>query len=180
MTPSTDLQNAMSSWWLAWGASAGEAADIEADAVLAQALCANTEILAACAEIALHSPNAHVVLFQAGRSLGEAGQVTTARDHYHHLAQTTATHLGPDHPDTLTARHSLAWWQREAGDVAGATTATAELLDDFLRMLGPDHPDTLTARHNLAWWQGQRGNAAGAASTLGLHVPAAGRVSRCR
>ncbi|WP_010359683.1 tetratricopeptide repeat protein, partial [Streptomyces acidiscabies] len=61
--------------------------------------------------------------------------------------------LGPDHPDTLATRHSLARWRGEAGDAAGAATAFAELLDDFLRVLGPDHPHTLTTRNNLAHWQ---------------------------
>ncbi|MGK5559421.1 tetratricopeptide repeat protein, partial [Actinomadura kijaniata] len=61
--------------------------------------------------------------------------------------------LGPDHPDTLTTRHNLAYWRGEAGDAAGAVTAFEGLLADFLRVLGPDHPHTLTTRHNLAGWR---------------------------
>ncbi|MET0236075.1 MAG: tetratricopeptide repeat protein, partial [Kibdelosporangium sp.] len=63
--------------------------------------------------------------------------------------------LGPDHPHTLTTRNNLAHWRGEAGDPAGAATATAELLTDRLRILGPDHPNTLASRNNLAHWQKQ-------------------------
>ena len=64
--------------------------------------------------------------------------------------------LGPDHPDTLTARANLASWLGEAGQPAQAAAQYRDLLDDYLRVLGPDHPDTLTARGNLAYWQDRR------------------------
>ncbi|MFC5645609.1 tetratricopeptide repeat protein, partial [Kitasatospora cinereorecta] len=54
--------------------------------------------------------------------------------------------LGPDHPDTLTARSNLAWWRGEAGDAAGAAAAYDQLLPDLERVLGPDHPDTRWGR----------------------------------
>ncbi|MEW2266103.1 tetratricopeptide repeat protein, partial [Streptomyces sp. NPDC047868] len=63
-----------------------------------------------------------------------------------------------DHPDTLSARHQLAYYQGEAGDGAGAAAAFAELLRDRTRVLGPDHPDTLSARHQLAYYQGEAGD----------------------
>ena len=47
---------------------------------------------------------------------------------------------GPDHPDTLTARHSLAFWTGEAGDAAGARDQFAVLLPIRERVLGPEHP----------------------------------------
>ncbi|MFD8725038.1 tetratricopeptide repeat protein [Streptomyces sp. NPDC059629] len=127
--------------------------DIENDTALAQALRANTTALIGHAENALFLPEAHAVLYRAGSSLGEAGQVTAARDYLHRLTRTTTSKLGPDHPSTLTARHNLAYWRGEAGDPAGAAAAFAEVLDDSMRVLGPDHPSTLTARHNLAYWQ---------------------------
>ena len=126
---------------------------VEYDTALAQTLRANTTALTACAEEALYRPEAHPVLYRAGSSLGKSGQVAAARDHFHHLTSTTTSQLGPDHPDTLTARHDLAWWRHQTGDAAGAATALTELLDDQLRVLGPDHPDTLTTRHNLAAWR---------------------------
>ena len=36
--------------------------------------------------------------------------------------------LGPEHPDTLTARGNLALWTGEAGDAAGARDQFAALL----------------------------------------------------
>jgi tetratricopeptide (TPR) repeat protein len=58
--------------------------------------------------------------------------------------------LGPDHPDTLDSRNSLAvaYWaagrRDEALGMDERTVATRE------RVLGPDHPDTLGSRSNLA------------------------------
>ncbi|WP_277751135.1 tetratricopeptide repeat protein [Streptomyces hoynatensis] len=139
---------------------------IERDTGLAGALRANAAALTRAAEDALYRPNAHPVLFRTGRSLGEAGQVTAALTHFHHMAQATHHHLGPDHPDTLTTRHNLAYWRGRAGDVAGAAAAFGELLADRVRVLGPDHPDTLTTRDNLAWWQGEAGDVAGAVAAF--------------
>ncbi|MET9459927.1 tetratricopeptide repeat protein, partial [Streptomyces canus] len=71
--------------------------------------------------------------------------------------------LGPDHPDTLSTRHSLGRWRGEAGDAQGAAETLAELVPHFLRVLGPDHPDTLSTRRNHARWRGEAGDAQGAA-----------------
>jgi tetratricopeptide (TPR) repeat protein len=58
--------------------------------------------------------------------------------------------LGPDHPDTLTSRGSLALAYRAAGRVAEAIPLYERTLADSERVLGPGHPDTLTSRANLA------------------------------
>ncbi|MGW0924966.1 tetratricopeptide repeat protein [Streptomyces sp. NPDC002755] len=136
---------------------------IERDTHLAQVLRANATALTAHARDALFRPEAHEVLFRAGNSLGEAGQVTAARDHFRHLITTTTAHLGDDHRDTLMARSRLARWQGAAGDAAGAAAASASLLTDRIRILGEDHPHTLATRGNLAHWRGTAGDAAGAA-----------------
>ncbi|MFI9809431.1 tetratricopeptide repeat protein [Streptomyces sp. NPDC052301] len=138
----------------------------ERDLSHAQALRANTDALTRHAGKTLYRPRAHIVLYRAGTSLGQTGQVTSARDYYRQLSRTTHHHLGPDHPDTLRARSHLAWWQGEAGDAAGAAAAFADLLRDQLRALGPDHPDTLRTRHSLAEWRGETGDAAGAAAAF--------------
>ncbi|MEU4172171.1 tetratricopeptide repeat protein [Streptomyces sp. NPDC026665] len=139
---------------------------IEYDTTLAQALRANTTALATCAEDALYRPDAHIVLYRTGRSLGEAGQVTAARDYFQNLINVVTSRLGPDHPDTLSARLYLAQWQVQAGDAAGAAAAFTELLDDQVRILGPDHPLTFSTRHNLAYSRGEAGDAAGAAAAF--------------
>lgn len=135
---------------------------------LGQILRANTAILHAITGTALIAPGtgAHPVLRCAADSLGESGQVKAAFTAYTSLHALCHTHLGPDHPDTLNTRRSLARWQAEAGDPAGAAAAMECLLDDYLRVLGPDHTDTLVARDNRASWQGQAGDPAGAAAAL--------------
>jgi hypothetical protein len=140
--------------------------DIETDATLGQVLRANAAVLADRNPTALWEPDAHPVLFRHGRSLGEAGLVTAATTHFTALTTRATRTLGPDHPDTLTTRHSLAEWQGRAGDLAGAAAATQELLADQLRVLGPDHPHTLTTRGNLARWRGEAGDVAGAAAAF--------------
>ncbi|GGT21900.1 FxSxx-COOH system tetratricopeptide repeat protein [Streptomyces toxytricini] len=140
--------------------------DVERDADLAQSLRANTDALMRHAADALYQPDAHALLFRLGRSLGEAGQVAAAIDHFECLADITAHRLGPDHPGTLTTRNNLASWRGEAGDATGAAQAFAELLADRVRVLGPDHPDTLTTRNNLASWRGEAGDATGAAQAF--------------
>ncbi|PWI06326.1 tetratricopeptide repeat protein [Streptomyces sp. NWU339] len=140
--------------------------EIERDTVLAQALRANTTALTTRAEQALYRHGAHRVLHRVGRSLGEAGQVTAARDHYQNFTNSATSHLGPDHPLTFFVRNRLAWWRGQAGDAAGARTAFAELLEDMKRVLGPNHPGTLTARGHLARLLGETGDAAGAAAAF--------------
>jgi tetratricopeptide (TPR) repeat protein len=58
--------------------------------------------------------------------------------------------LGPDHPDTLTARNNLAADYQQVGRTDEAITLHEQNLADRERVLGPDHPDTLASRHNLA------------------------------
>ena len=61
--------------------------------------------------------------------------------------------LGPDHPDTLTARANLAHWTGEAGEAGRARDLFAALLPDVRRVLGPDHPDTYRTQDNLVHWK---------------------------
>nr|WP_232234060.1 tetratricopeptide repeat protein [Micromonospora chokoriensis] len=193
--------------------------DIERDPELGQTLRANTDALNTHAGLLLWDSDngGHRVLFRAGRSLGETGQVSAAFDYHRALPRTRPPRhpdhapqprplagggrgsgrrrhrlrgpahrpaagpagaatayadlltdrlqvLGPDHPDTLTTRTNLAYWQGVAGDPAGAATACADLLTDMVRVVGPDHPGTLATRTNLAYWQGVAGDPAGAAT----------------
>jgi hypothetical protein len=140
--------------------------EVERDTVLGHVLRSNTEALSRTGGEYLWQPDGHPVLFRAGTSLGEAGLVAQARGRFQRLHTIAHTHLGPDHPDTLTTRHNHARWRGHAGDTAGAAAAFEELLADYRRVLGPDHPDTLTTRRNLAFWRGESGDPAGAAAAL--------------
>ncbi|MDO4655072.1 tetratricopeptide repeat protein [Actinomyces sp.] len=58
--------------------------------------------------------------------------------------------LGPDHPDALASRNSLAGTYRDAGRLDKAITLYEQALEGSIRVLGTDHPSTLTSRLNLA------------------------------
>jgi hypothetical protein len=83
---------------------------------------------------------------------------------------------GPEHPDTLKARHQLARRTGEAGDAAGARDQLVALLPIEERVFGPQHPDTLNARHQLARWTGKAGDAAGARDQFAVLLPIRERV----
>ncbi|MEU2794184.1 tetratricopeptide repeat protein [Streptomyces sp. NPDC007100] len=140
---------------------------IERDTALAQVLRGNTEALTGHGEGSLYLPDGlHTVLFRAGLSLAEAGQVAAALDHFQHLASTAHEQLGPEHLATFGARHNLVHCRGDAGDPAGAVKEFAQLLTDQLRVLGPDHSHTLATRAGIAHFRGVAGNAAGAAAAF--------------
>jgi len=139
---------------------------VENPPTIGQVLRANTATLRRCNEAALLNPDAHEVLYQAGRSLGETGQVTAAIHHFQQLHNTVHHSLGADHPHTLSTRHNLARWRFEAGDLAGAVAAFQQVLDDYMRVFGADHPHTLTARHNLAILRVEAGDVTGAVAAF--------------
>jgi RNA polymerase sigma factor (sigma-70 family) len=58
--------------------------------------------------------------------------------------------LGPDRPDTLNSRNSLAAAYLAAGRVADAIPLFEQTLVVLEGQLDPDHPDTLTLQNNLA------------------------------
>jgi RNA polymerase sigma factor (sigma-70 family) len=58
--------------------------------------------------------------------------------------------LGPDHPDTLNSRNSLASAYLAVGRAAEAIPLFQQTLAVRQRLLGPDDPDILTSQNNLA------------------------------
>jgi hypothetical protein len=72
--------------------------------------------------------------------------------------------LGPEHPETLTARSNLAWAIAAQGRAAEAEAMWRELLPLREKVLGPEHPETLTTRSNLASTIAAQGRAAEAHS----------------
>jgi tetratricopeptide (TPR) repeat protein len=58
--------------------------------------------------------------------------------------------LGPDHPDTLNSRNTLAVVYRAAGRLDKAVSLHEQTLAARERVLGPDHPSTVASRDNLA------------------------------
>ena len=66
--------------------------------------------------------------------------------------------LGPDHPDTLASRNSLAGSYRDAGRLDKAIALYEQVFSGRSRVLGSDHRSTLTARDDLAdtYWEAGR------------------------
>ena len=81
-------------------------------------------------------------LWQIARYLGYSGSYPAARDLFQLIADahTEGDAYGPEHPDTLTARLSLASYTGDAGDAAGARDELAALLPVSEPVLGPEHP----------------------------------------
>lgn len=151
--------------------AAGAAADglfqawpaIELDPGMGQTLQANAYFLAGVRPDELWTADsAHPVLFRAGDSLGELGQVTACADYFQQLHDACHGRLGPSHPDTLRAASILADWRGQAGQ-AGAADTFEQLVAEYTRSLGPDHLDTLAARGGLAYWRGEAGQSSAAA-----------------
>jgi Tetratricopeptide repeat len=84
--------------------------------------------------------------------LGSSGSYAAARDLQRRILDARERVLGPEHPDTLAARHELARWTGQAGVPAAARDLFAGLLPVLERVLGPVHPHSLIARHQLASW----------------------------
>ncbi len=156
-----------------------------AAALVEMAVPADPELPAAwpvCAELL---PHARAVLdltshgmWQIGRYLGNSGSYSAARDLWQLIADARRDSdvYGPEHPDTLNARHNLAYWTGQAGDAAGARDQLAALLPIRERVQGPEHPGTLITRANLARWTGQAGDAAGARDQYAALLPICERV----
>ena len=65
-------------------------------------------------------------------------------------ADSRATKLGLDHPDTLTSMGNLASTYRNQGRWDEAEKLLVEVMNAFKAKLGSDHPDTLNSMANLA------------------------------
>ncbi len=84
--------------------------------------------------------------------------------------------LGPDHPDTLNSRNSLAAAYQAAGRTAEAIPLFEQTLVGRERLLGADHPDTLNSQNNLAAAYQDAGRAAEARLLYELTLAARERL----
>jgi hypothetical protein len=84
--------------------------------------------------------------------------------------------LGPDHPDTLKARNTLAVAYHAAGRIANAIPLIQQTLAARERLLGADHPSTLASRNNLASAYRATGRAAEAIPLFEQNVVACERL----
>ena len=108
--------------------------------------------------------------------VGHSGNYPAARDLWQRVLDMRVLVRGPEHPNTLSARASLAYWTGEVGDATAARDQYAALLPVHQRVLGPEHPHALTTRHNLARWTGEAGDAAAARDQYAVLLPIRERV----
>lgn len=99
-------------------------------------------------------------------TVGDAGRPRRAAAELAGITRRREDRLGPRHPDTLAARHQLAYFTGEAGNPHAAAARFATLAADAAAVLGADHPDTLAARHQLAYFTGEAGARGEAARQL--------------
>jgi tetratricopeptide (TPR) repeat protein len=87
------------------------------------------------------------------RAIGEAyhsvGDPRLAAKHLERAVNLYQAHLGPDHPETLAARFSLADSYQFVGRLPDAITLYEQVLEKRQKVLGPDHDLTLTAQNSL-------------------------------
>lgn len=84
-------------------------------------------------------------------ALRKAGRAAESVKQYRRLVTDRSRILGPDHPDTLTARNDLAYARQNSGEHREAVREFAAVTADRARLLGPDAPDTLVSRLGLAF-----------------------------
>ncbi|MGW3478981.1 tetratricopeptide repeat protein, partial [Streptomyces althioticus] len=82
-------------------------------------------------------------------SYSDAGRVQEALELREHVLADRERLLGPDHPNTLSARNNLAISYSDAGRVQEALELREHVLADRERLLGPDHPNTLISRKGI-------------------------------
>jgi hypothetical protein len=156
-----------------------------AAALVEAAIPADTEMPAAWPVCAVLLSHARAVLGLTSGGLGRiatylgfSGSYPAARDLFQLIADAYREDdaYGPEHPETLDARGSLAYFTGQAGDAAGARDQYAALLSIQERVLGAEHLDTQTTRHNVASWTGWAGDAAGARDQFTALLPIVERV----
>ena len=98
----------------------------------------------------LWKPEAHPLLFRAGRSLETSGLAGTTITYWQAMVSTSTRLLGPAHANSVMARDRLAAAYEAAGRTGDAIAVFASALNDHERNLGADHRDTIAARGRLA------------------------------
>ena len=105
------------------------------------------------------------------RSRPPAGDHTGAEDEFRETPPFLRRRLGPEHPDTLAARFSIAREMAARGDHAGAEDEFRDVLPHLERKLGPDHPATLVLWFSIAREMAARGDHAGRRPSSGICCP---------
>jgi hypothetical protein len=85
--------------------------------------------------------------------LVRSGDHAAALAAYERLWPLTVSTLGPDHPTTVSIRHSYSDIRDWTDNPGGAVQAYEEILDANIGNLGSDHPNTTAAAATLDHWR---------------------------
>jgi eukaryotic-like serine/threonine-protein kinase len=97
-----------------------------------------------------------------GKTLSDFGEYQKALPQFERVIAIDKAKHGPDHADTLSSMHKLAWCYKNLGRHADALKLNEETLTLQKAKLGPDHPDTLASMNGLAVTYGDLGRYADA------------------
>lgn len=136
------------------------------DAALVAVLRANVDSLVRSAGDQLWKSGRYSVAFRAGESLFDVGLRAAAVTYWRRMTDAAVRHLGPEHPDVLTARRQLGSALGHSGDAAAAVAMLQDVAAAQSHRLGSEHPSTLTTLHDLARWRGHAGDASGALAAI--------------
>jgi hypothetical protein len=90
------------------------------------------------------------VLRDLGDVLRNPAKLAEAQEEFERALAGRERVLGPEHPDVLATRNSLASVLAQRGMLAEAEGEFRGLVELQGRVLGPEHPDVLATRNNLA------------------------------
>jgi serine/threonine protein kinase/Tfp pilus assembly protein PilF len=85
-----------------------------------------------------------------GDSFRQLGGHVESERHLDRALALRSAELGPNHPDTLSVKHSLAHLYHAQGQQVRAMRLFQEVLAERTAQLGPDHPDCLLSKTHLA------------------------------
>jgi hypothetical protein len=115
-------------------------------------------------------------MFRVAMYLGDVGSYAATRNLARQVFKVREESLGGEHPDTLVALATLAFWTGLAGDPAESRDQCAAMLPVLERVMGAEHPETLAVRSNLARFTGQAGDPAAARDQFAALLPVRERV----
>jgi len=85
-----------------------------------------------------------------GKTYLQLGHADLAEEHFRRAVELNTDLHGPNHPDTLSSRHHLAWALKELGRFDEAEAILRPVIDQRRKLLGSDHRETLASELNLA------------------------------
>jgi serine/threonine protein kinase len=85
-----------------------------------------------------------------GKAYRALGHYPEAQRQLERSVELYAANLGPDHPDTLGSKSSLAYLYGAQAKYDQAERLSLDVVKGQTARLGADHPDTLTSKNNLA------------------------------